>query len=473
MSDKHTNLGNLFHNEELEYESVVESHPDPICRFAPDGALRFVNQAFCDYADKTRPELLGCNYFSLVSKDRRTSIHRHIPNLEPNTSLTFLENVGQSPTGITQWRQWTDQGIFDHNVKLVEIQSSAHSFTGNVLAKPGIGSIDLILDGLNSAAAALASGLDFGKTFGAILDSAVSAISNAELAEIILISAEAVDVTIQLYNLAAEDPRIELYQQGENGYLSKAFQSQSPLRVDDIPEEFPADGLSSQQSIQNFRSAITAPLFVNNYFVGVLSLKAFERAAFTDDDLKLGNIFANTLSTAIRVSHLDAEVNRLATTDDITGLLNRKAFLEVGDLEFDRAVRYKRDLSILLLDIDNFKDHNNDLGRSAGDKILQYFARICKDSTRSVDIIGRIDADELVILLPETDLFAAAAVAERLREHFLVNPASIDDRFIKITPSVGVSKLMPGIKDLKSLIARAYIALNTAKDGGKNRVEIH
>jgi diguanylate cyclase (GGDEF)-like protein len=164
------------------------------------------------------------------------------------------------------------------------------------------------------------------------------------------------------------------------------------------------------------------------------------------------------------------EVQRLAITDSLTNLYNRRHFSKVGEDEVQRACRYGRSLSAIMLDIDHFKQVNDTFGHTVGDQILQGVAASCRKALRGVDVLGRYGGDEFVILLPENDRAAAVQVAERLRKkiaHIRLNTTS---GAVKVTASLGVASVECDKPSLETLLSHADKALYVAKRRGRNRV---
>ncbi len=168
--------------------------------------------------------------------------------------------------------------------------------------------------------------------------------------------------------------------------------------------------------------------------------------------------------------HAEEELRRLATTDSLTGMFNRGHFLELSTREVGRALRYRRPLSLMMIDIDHFKRVNDNYGHDAGDKVLQSFADIGRDQIRDVDIFGRLGGEEFAILLPDTGFSSAGDVAERLRKAVADNRVRINDEAVKITISVGVSTISASIQNLDMLISSADKALYKAKWEGRNKI---
>ena len=168
----------------------------------------------------------------------------------------------------------------------------------------------------------------------------------------------------------------------------------------------------------------------------------------------------------------NTELERLASTDALTGLTNRRRFLEIFEKECSRIQRYGGALTLLMFDIDHFKRVNDTWGHSAGDVVLRKVASETHLVLRMVDTAARIGGEEFVILLPETELSGAFLIADRLR--LLVADTAVEQDQgppISVTISIGVA--MIGLDEsAESLLSRADQAMYQAKNNGRNRVEI-
>lgn len=165
------------------------------------------------------------------------------------------------------------------------------------------------------------------------------------------------------------------------------------------------------------------------------------------------------------------ELQRLATTDQLTDLSNRAHFMDNAEVELRRAGRFNRELVVLMIDIDLFKQINDRHGHATGDEALRVFSRVLGKETRAFDLLGRIGGEEFAVVLPETSIEAGLQIAERLRE--AVEKSSFvfhDGPSISFTVSIGASRLQAG-DNLDSLLARADDALYRAKHAGRNRIE--
>jgi diguanylate cyclase (GGDEF)-like protein len=176
----------------------------------------------------------------------------------------------------------------------------------------------------------------------------------------------------------------------------------------------------------------------------------------------------NELSEAYALLALkNIEVERASITDSLTGLFNRRRLDQAFEHELGRALRYSVPLSVIIGDIDHFKQVNDTHGHQIGDQVLQAVAEILRHGVRSVDTVGRWGGEEFIIICPDTDLEGAHALADKLR---ISIEATILPGDIRNTTSFGVAEYRCG-ETVKELVSRADSALYRAKLGGRNRVE--
>ncbi len=163
-------------------------------------------------------------------------------------------------------------------------------------------------------------------------------------------------------------------------------------------------------------------------------------------------------------------LERLATTDHLTGLLNRRAFLDATEREIRRAHRYGQSLSLLMLDVDHFKRINDGHGHPAGDEVLRRIAAACRSLLRDEDLTGRLGGEEFAFTLVQAPLAAAVAVAERLRKTIGDLVIGHEGKTLAATVSIGVAEFGGDVVSLNGLISQADERLYTAKHAGRNRV---
>lgn len=221
------------------------------------------------------------------------------------------------------------------------------------------------------------------------------------------------------------------------------------------------------------KSFISLPLKAENRVIGVMNVtdKLLRTQIFTEEDLRYLSLLAHQTVSQIENILLCERLSSLVVTDSLTGLYNHRFFQEQLDTEILRSRRYKKDLSLAMLDVDSFKKYNDKFGHLEGDQVLKRMAQIMRQCIRKVDIVSRYGGEEFTIILPETGLEGAKTTAEKIRqavEHLnLVNKETKES--LNITISGGVAAYEEGLaKD--EFIRRADQALHKAKSEGKNRI---
>lgn len=211
------------------------------------------------------------------------------------------------------------------------------------------------------------------------------------------------------------------------------------------------------------------PLISEGRFTGVIWLWG---EGFREGDLPAMSLFARQVAAALQNASLLEEVRRLAVTDDLTGLYNRRSFFEQAEREFRRAQRSRQPLSALILDVDYFKQVNDQYGHLVGDAVLRTVGQRLKKALREADILGRYGGEEFSILLPEADIESAVEVAERLHASVAGEPIETEAGPLSIQMSIGVATLDEHTSSLQTLIKHADQAMYRAKGGGRNRISI-
>lgn len=221
----------------------------------------------------------------------------------------------------------------------------------------------------------------------------------------------------------------------------------------------------------NNRSSIGFPLIHGDELLGVIAFDAANVREFSRVEQGIFKLISNHVALALNNAELYSQVERLSLTDGLTGFYNHRYFNEKLDDEWKRAIRLNTCLSLLILDIDNFKNFNDKFGHLQGDKILIEFSELVKKNLRSFDIVFRYGGDEFTVILPECTLMDAANVAERIRiaceEYDFVGKEQIKSE--KITVSIGVAS-STGVQTAEELFVFADKALYRAKNQCRNKV---
>lgn len=178
------------------------------------------------------------------------------------------------------------------------------------------------------------------------------------------------------------------------------------------------------------------------------------------------------MSLYFELEKVREEAHALAITDELTHVFNRRYFMKLAEHELERAKRYHHALSIIIFDIDNFKNVNDNYGHLCGDAVLRELSSTCQIILRQCDVFARFGGEEFILLLPETDNASALNVANRLCQLVANHVVEYKNAQIRVTISVGVTTFDPVIDTLDDLLNRADQALYQAKRLGKNRLEV-
>jgi diguanylate cyclase (GGDEF)-like protein len=247
--------------------------------------------------------------------------------------------------------------------------------------------------------------------------------------------------------------------------------SKAPLAIEDVVQDYPhfKNEANSYES-GGIRSWLGVPLIVKNEVIGMIAIDRAEVRPYTAEEIQLAMAFANQAAIAIENARLYRETERLAITDGLTGLYNRRHFYEVLERGVGEINRYYGHLSLIMLDIDDFKAYNDTYGHLVGDALLRELAQILTRDIRKVDIVARYGGDEFIILLPHTDKKQAVALAERVRTsvkgHRFLGAEGLSS---EITISLGVAACPEDVVESEPLVRAADMALLEAKKG-RNKV---
>lgn len=220
------------------------------------------------------------------------------------------------------------------------------------------------------------------------------------------------------------------------------------------------------------QSILVVPLRIGTKSIGVISAQSYKPNMYTNADKETLELLAANVAIAIENARLFDEVQKLAITDPLTNINNRRKFEEAASKEFERSLRYNRPLCAIMLDLDHFKLVNDKYGHLLGDHVLATVAKLCKKNLRSIDILARYGGEEFIIVMPETPAIQALISAERLRRDCENNPINSAQGSISITISLGLAELTKTCKTLEELIDRADQALYASKHSGRNKTTL-
>jgi diguanylate cyclase (GGDEF)-like protein len=218
------------------------------------------------------------------------------------------------------------------------------------------------------------------------------------------------------------------------------------------------------------RSWMAVPIVIYDNVEGVLAVHSDERSAFGDDELRL----LESIGAQVAVALQNSQLYELAMVDGLTGLFVRRYFEARLDEEVQRSDRFGSEFSVIMMDLDHFKDLNDTHGHPAGDRILRDIAEIVRSEMRGVDTAARYGGEEFSMILPRTQMVAAYNLAKRIRARIAEHEVEIDGAKVGLTASFGIASYPESeARDASELVRLADRALYRAKQLGRNRVELY
>lgn len=272
---------------------------------------------------------------------------------------------------------------------------------------------------------------------------------------------EAVDL-VSASGLPKNEERVKVVEKAEEVSL-EIIKDGVPLIKDEIGEE-----VRKEFNSIDIRSAVVVPLQVREKIIGAIAVAQTEyKRHFTEADRRFITTLANQVAVAIENARMYNQMERLASRDGLTKLYNHSIFQERLGEEIEAADRYDRDLSLLMLDIDNFKQVNDNYGHQAGDQILKKLAQLLKQEVRTSDILARYGGEEFTVILPETNGREAYLIGQRLNEAIKNMEVDYNQWELSITVSIGVATYQSE-QSQEEFIEAVDQALYQAKNQGKD-----
>jgi two-component system, cell cycle response regulator len=227
---------------------------------------------------------------------------------------------------------------------------------------------------------------------------------------------------------------------------------------------------TQKTNLTGMGSLLILPLVVREVAIGTLALATRRRNAFSNTMRPALQALANQLAIALSNAALVSRLEKQATTDSLTGCQNKKAFHEELDSKMKSAERFKRKLSLIIADLDHFKNVNDTYGHAIGDVVLRELGQILQKMKRETDSIARFGGEEFCLLCEETDTTGAVQLAERVREELIKTTFETEIGKLQVTCSLGVATYPYDAKDRQTLFVAADKALYLAKQNGRNCV---
>ena len=254
-----------------------------------------------------------------------------------------------------------------------------------------------------------------------------------------------------------------------------AARSKELILVPDIDmHKKPVIKKSQRAFAENYQTKNCAivPLICQNRVVGVLNLAdKMDGGRFNSGDIALIGLFSQLVGASIGNIKLFEKIQRQATTDGLTGLVNHKTFYEILEKELWRSRRYGGQISLIMVDIDNLKKINDEYGHRIGDKVIKEISKRIKECIRQIDTAARYGGDEFAVILLNTSLIDASVVAKRMVDAVAKTPTAWNKEQIPLSISVGLGQYNAQASP-EDITSRSDQALYAAKQAGKNTVRV-
>ncbi|MFH1644827.1 MAG: sensor domain-containing diguanylate cyclase [Candidatus Omnitrophota bacterium] len=318
---------------------------------------------------------------------------------------------------------------------------------------------------------------EIGESFSAklmleeILDLAVEiafdVIPNADSAFLFTVDKPKHKLVFTTCKMASKFPKLK----AKNGDIFDhwVMKERQPINVFNVAKDFRFD-YKPIVSDRPFQSLISVPLISQSRIIGILRVNSAKENAFTDDELRLLDFISDLVSSAINNAKFYKKTEELSITDSLTDFYNFRYMKQRLEDEVKRSELTGSDLSIIMIDIDHFKDYNDRYGHSAGDKVLVEISNIIKKNQKKGAITARYGGEEFVVILPKADKDFAKVVAETIRKEVEQKTFLLRRKETSVSISAGVVSYTKGLGDMNELLKRADFCLYKAKKEGRNRI---
>ena len=227
---------------------------------------------------------------------------------------------------------------------------------------------------------------------------------------------------------------------------------------------------TKKAKLKGMESLLVLPLVVREEPIGTLIIAAKAHKAFSSSVRETLQALGNQLAVSLANARAVRQLEELATTDGLTGCLNKRAFLAELSQKLMAAQRFGRKLSLIIADLDHFKGVNDTYGHATGDRVLKELGQVLKRMKRETDLVARFGGEEFCVLCEETDARGAKLLAERVREELAATELQTELGTLRITASLGVATFPDHAKSAEDLFSQGDKALYQAKNQGRNRV---
>ena len=454
---------------EMAYRELYHNAPAMLHTVSPDGIFTQVSDYGLAVLGYTREEVIGHYVIEFIAPaSQKYILDVVVPEFFRTGEARDIECQFTRKDGKVITTYFSTVGVYDQQGKL----NHAHAALVDISARKQFEMAERdqrnLAEALRDTASALNSTLSTEEVFERVLTNVGKVVPHEAVNIMLAENGIAQVVRCHGYRELGLDEQIHS--------MKLVIQEQPHLRyMDEMrqPVAFPDTSQLEEWAPKWIRSFAGAPIIVKGRLEGFINLIGLTPNFYSQEHASRLQIFADQAAIAIENARLYAEVERLATLDELTSILNRRRLFELGRRELEMARRYGTSLAVILLDIDRFKKINDSYGHTTGDRVLTGIVAAISRNVREVDLFGRYGGEEFVILLPQTNRQAVVEVAERIRELAAMLRYQTERGPLQVTISLGVAMLNEDVPSLATLIDRSDQAMYAAKQAGRNRVEVY
>ena len=458
---------------ELVAAATIEGMPDGVMLVNMSGEIIYVNKAFEKLLGYKANELIGTSALKLPtyseSKDR-VKAHGYLKKAIKKSSTKPIDMNAITKDGEEIPINFTASVIKDAQGNPKTLVAVIRDISERKHAEDELARYTKQLETLFDIGTTVSQILNFEELLVNVLDKVLE-VTGVEVTGIFLLDEKTKELVLRAHRgMSSSFVREVRILSGKGGVLKQVLETGKPVIVENVSADcrFNNRGVKKER-VQSFAAL---SIMTKEKILGVMVIGSYRHREFLDWEVRMLSTIANQIGMAIENAQLYEHALELAFTDGLTGLYNRRYFMDQIEREFIRAQRNKAPLSLIMVDLDELKGINDRFGHHAGDGFLKEVARIVKVNTRGSDVAARWGGDEFMLLAPGTDRKGASKIAERIRAAVERYKLKLEDEEVGITISAGIVSCPDHAVAVAELLKKADQAMYNAKKGGKNQASV-
>ena len=450
--------------------ATLDVLPVGVCLTDETGHYRMMNDAYCGIYEYDRQEMLGKHYSVIMPPDQIALANEHYARLLTGDVGIPVERKRQRKDGSILYIEAANalvEGAEGQKMVITTVRDITERRRGEEIIQMRLRLMEY------------ATTHDYRELMQYALDE-IGALTGSPIGFYHFVDDDQNSLTLEAWSTRTLNEFCEVEGKGmhypieEAGVWTDCVKQRKPVIHNDYASLAHRKGMPEGHA--EVVRELVAPTIRDDRVVAILGV-GNKPKDYTEQDVELVGYIADVVWSIIeqkrtdeQVRLLNAKLEKLALVDELTSLPNRRAFYSQGIKEINRAKRYATPLSLLMMDVDNFKNINDTYGHAVGDFALQSFARILTDNVREVDMVARLGGDEFSVLMPDTASKEATIMAERIRSAVEQGCCQLQDQVIKVTVSIGTATYSKNAADLEAILKKADGFLYQAKNLGRNQV---